>query len=192
MNSCRLRLHRVRLSILKMKYLAFLVLALFALPEGSRGETTYERELKELIQQRDQAVAAASAQINARFKVSAEQLLRRATQAGDAEAANKIKEAFGVEASSTSESVKNLRKQLIGTTWKAVPGTPLRGGLAETLTFTEKCLEPGGYRYEAEKHNSVTITFTGGDKQTMTLAKAGTRLQFTRNKIEYAYELVPE
>jgi hypothetical protein len=88
--------------------------------------------------------------------------------------------------------ITDLRTQLAGTTWKADPAKPKRPGLAETLTFTDKSVEPGGYRYEAEQSTSMTITFARGDKQVMTLAKSGTRLQFSFHDIDGAYELVPK
>lgn len=156
---------------------------------SSYSETPCERDLRQLIEQRDKALADAAAPINTRFKIAAEQLLRRATQAGDLDAANKIKAAMGSDTQATTlEAVTNARKQLAGTTWNAVPGATLRGGLAGTLHFTETTVEPGGYQYKADGR-MVTITFTGGDKQVMTLTKGGKRLQFTYGKKEYAYEM---
>jgi hypothetical protein len=117
---------------------------------------------------------------------------QRPVQANDSDGSGKIKEAPGGAPSKAIEPIKDLRKQLAGTTWNAVPGTSLRGGLAASLTFTEKEVQPGGYRYEVDRHNIVTITFNGGDKQPMTLTKGGTRLQFWQGKTERAYELVPK
>jgi hypothetical protein len=159
----------------------------------ANAESPYERDLKQLIEQRDKAITAATAPIIDRFKANAEQLLRRATQAGDLDAANKIKASIGGGTPvSTTGPIKDLRKQLSGTTWKAVPSKPLRGGFAERLTFTEKTLEPGGYKYEAQSHNAVTVTFTGGDKEIMNLSPDGKRLQFTQGKTDYTYELASE
>jgi hypothetical protein len=50
-----------------------------------------ERELAQLREQRDKAIAAATEPINRRYQTSLEQLLRRATQAADLETANRIK-----------------------------------------------------------------------------------------------------
>lgn len=50
-----------------------------------------ERELAQLREQRDKAIAAATEPINRRYQASLEQLLRRATQANDLDTANKIK-----------------------------------------------------------------------------------------------------
>ena len=73
----------------------FLLLVLPFFAAAVYGESDFERELKQLVEQRDKARAAAIAPIDAKFKVAAEQLLRRATQRGDLEAANKINAAIG-------------------------------------------------------------------------------------------------
>ena len=156
----------------------------------ARGESTYERDLKQIVDQRDKAIAAAAAPIIARAKADAAALMRKATQAGDLDAANKIKEFLGDTTPVVQGGpVKDLKKQLVGTRWKAVPSSPLRGGLAPVLTFTEKSVEPGSYKYEVESHNSVTIIFTGGDRQAMSLAPDGKRLKLAYGKAEFVYEL---
>src|SRR5687768_4372659 len=38
--------------------------------------------------------------------------------------------------------MKNLRKELPGTKWKAVAGAQLKGGLVASMSFTEKTVEP--------------------------------------------------
>ena len=170
-----------------------IAIVLCSLASVAHGESTYERDLKQIIDQRDKAIAAAAAPIIARSKADAAQLLRRATQAGDLDAANKIKEFIGTTTPVVQGGpVKDLRKQLAGTMWKAVPSSPLRGGLAASLTFTEKSVEPGGYKYEVESHNSVTITFTGGDKQVMALAPDGKHLKLTYGKTDFVYELASQ
>jgi hypothetical protein len=158
---------------------------------ASFGDAALERELKLLVEQREKALAAAAAPIDARFKVAADQLLRRATQAGDLDAANKIKAAIdGVLPRGAKDSVKDLRKQLVGTNWKTDPNTPRRPGLPETLTFTDSTIEPNGHRYEVNSHNTLTVIFPKGDKQPMTLTKDGRRLEFTRGGTEHVYEFV--
>ena len=91
----------------------------------------------------------------------------------------------------SAKSAKELKLQLAGTTWKAVPSAPLRGGFAATLNFTEKTVEPGGYSYEADSHNKVTVTFRGGDTQIMQLSQDGKQLKFSYGKGNFVYELVP-
>ncbi len=86
-------------------------------------------------------------------------------------------------------SIKDLRKGLVGTVWIAVPPKPLRGGLAATLSFTDKSVQPGDYDFKITSHNSLFITFTHGDKQVMTLAQDGKHLKFTAGKTNYVYEL---
>ena len=170
-----------------------IAIVLCVLVATSHAESTYERDLKQIIDQRDKAIAAAAVPIIARSKADAEQLLRRATQAGDLDAANKIKAFLGSNSPIVQGGpVKDLRKQLVGTMWKAAPSTPLRGGLAASLTFTEKSVEPGGYRYEVESHNSVTVIFTGGDKQVMALAPDGKHLKLTYGKTDFVYELASQ
>src|SRR5688572_29904440 len=72
-----------------------IAVTLCAFVSAASGESAFERDLKQLIDQRDKAIAAAAAPINTRFNTAAEQLLRRATQSGDLDSANKIKAAMG-------------------------------------------------------------------------------------------------
>src|SRR3954468_21822729 len=105
--------------------MAFCVL-LFVLAPLSPAETPSERELQQLIEQRDKAIAP----IISRFNASAEQLLKRAMQAGDLEAAEKIKaEMANAAVPGTAKTAKELQSQLAGTTWKAGPSATLRPGL---------------------------------------------------------------
>jgi len=177
---------------MKPHILLVITILLCPLIAASYSQSAYERELNQLVEQRDKALAAASSPINARFRASAEQLLRRATQGGDLDAANKIKAALETNIEPAPAAIKDLRKQLGGTTWKSVAGMSLRPGLAETLSFTEKTVEPGDYKYEVDRFNTVIITFKFGDKQVMTLTKGGTRMQLTHGANEHAYELVPK
>ncbi len=83
-----------------------------------------------------------------------------------------------------------LRGRLMGTSWKASPVQPLRGGLAPILTFTEETLAPAGYKYEINDANGVTVYFKRGDTQDMQLSPDGKRLTFTFAEKAYAYELL--
>lgn len=85
-----------------------------------------------------------------------------------------------------------LRKQLAGTSWKATPSQPLRGGLAPVLTFTEETVAPAGYRYDVNANDRITIHFNHGDTQAMLLSPEGQRLTFTFRGNSYAYELIEE
>jgi len=181
-----------------------------ALSSFAFAESDFERELKQLIEQRDKARAAAIAPIDAKFKVAAEQLLRRATQLGDLDSANKIKaaidassglkpatEAPGAHKAANEAPVarevkpaEDFRKQFVGTQWKADPKFGLHPGLKDTLSFTEKSVEPYGYSYESNAKNSVTIIFNKGGRQSMTLTPDGKRLEFTFRNKEHAYDLV--
>jgi len=88
------------------------------------------------------------------------------------------------------QASENLRKRLIGTSWKAAPIQPLRGGLAPILTFTAETLAPEGYRYEVSGADRVTVHFKHGDTQDMQLSADGKRLTFTFAEKDYAYELL--
>ena len=171
--------------------LLLLVFPFFA--AASYGESDFERELKQLVEQRDKARAAAIAPIDAKFKVAAEQLLRRATQLGDLEAANKIKAAIGgALPRGSAKTVASLREYLLRTKWQSDPKAARRPGLPENLTFTEKTIEPGGQAYEIDSPDTLTITFPKGDKQSMTVKNDGKRLEFTFRGKEHAYEVVSE
>jgi hypothetical protein len=80
--------------------------------------------------------------------------------------------------------IKNLRKELPGTKWKAVAGAQLKGGLVASMSFTEKTVEPGGYKYEALS-KSLTMTFTHGAKLELELSKDGKHLEYPRGAIVF-------
>ena len=168
---------------------SFITLSLFALGGAVHGQSAYERDLEQLIEQRDKALAAAAAPIHERFQATAEQMLRRATQAGDLAAATKIQAAIAANVQASRAGIKDLRKELAGTTWKSLPGKPVRPGLGPTFSLTEKDVQPGGYKYDVEKSNTVIITFNQGGTQVMTLAKGGTRLEFSLGAVDYVYEI---
>ena len=71
---------------MKTAPLAIAALLACSLVSSSYGVSDLERELKQLMDERDQAISAATAPITARFKTSAERLLQRALQAGDLDA----------------------------------------------------------------------------------------------------------
>lgn len=176
---------------MKLPRLLILASLVCALAPAAFGESPYERELKDLIEQRDVALKAATAPVNARFKAAAEQLLRRATQNNDLEAANKINAALGLLASATTATspvggLKDLRRQLAGTTWILLANVKPRGGLTNKITFTDKTVDPGNYKYEASR-DSVVVTFNRGGTETLELTKDGLHLQYPKGAV--AYEL---
>ena len=83
-----------------MKYTIVATLIVASIP-CLHAESLFERELKQLRDQRDKAVAAAAEPINRRYQASLEQLLRRATQGNDLETALKIKQEMGNPAATT-------------------------------------------------------------------------------------------
>ena len=84
--------------------LVFLSIALTAI--SGFAESQAERDLKQLTDQRDKAVAAATEPINRRYKTSLEQLLQRAIQSKDLDAAVKIREALGQPAGLVPDTAK--------------------------------------------------------------------------------------
>jgi len=174
---------------MKTTPLAIVALLIGALLSRSYGISDTERELKRLMDERDQAIAAATAPVTARFKTAAQQLLQRAIQLGDLDAANKIRTAIGDETSTQNAlnaagPLKDLRNHIAGTKWKAVPGAILPGGLGQALSFTEKTVEPGNYKYDA-LHDNVTITFNHGGKAVLMLARDGVHLQLPKGPVVY-------
>jgi hypothetical protein len=168
---------------------AISAILLCSLLSSSYGVSDIERELKRLMDERDQAIAEATAPVTARFKTAAEQLLQRALQTGDLDAANKIKTAIGDQASTQNAlnaagPLKDLRNHIAGTKWKAMPNAILPGGLGQNLSFTEKTVEPGNYRYDA-LHDSVTVTFNHGGKAVLMLAHDGVHLQLPKGPMIY-------
>jgi hypothetical protein len=89
--------------------------------------------------------------------------------------------------------VIDLRQELADTSWRATPGQAVRPGLVALLTFNGKDVDPAGYRYEANAHDStVTIFFNHGDTQVMLLTDQGKCLRFTFGGRDYTYDLVPK
>jgi len=154
---------------------------------GARADSEYERELKQLVDRRNSAAAAAAAPINDKFRAEAEQLLRQATQSGNTEAAKRIKAAIEDAAGHPTDEMKDLHKQLVGSTWTAGNPNQMRPGLGATLTFTDTQVNPGGYLYEVDSRNTVTILFKGGDRQVMLLDKDGKQLKLTFGTSDYVY-----
>jgi hypothetical protein len=61
------------------------------------------------------------------------------------------------------------------------------------LNFNENTVEPAGYRYEIDHHDStVRIFFNHGDTQLMLLTNDGRRLRFTFESRDYVYELTAQ
>lgn len=96
------------------------------------ADSTYERELKRLSEQRDKEVAAAVAPIQKRFQAAAEQLLRRATQAGDLDAANRIKAQLVASPHSAEPSLKQI---IENSRWDWFNSAEPAGAPAAAITF---------------------------------------------------------
>ena len=88
------------------------------------ADSQFGTELKQLQDQREKALAAATEPVNRRHQAALESLLRRATQANDLDAALKIKEelqklgsAAPPPGSVSGVTVESLTNRLIGTKW---------------------------------------------------------------------------
>ena len=77
---------------MKHTYAATALLIAIVSASHAIAESSYERDFKQLKQQRDKALATAAEPIDRRYKDSLEQLLRRATQSNDLAAAVTIKQ----------------------------------------------------------------------------------------------------
>lgn len=87
-----------------MKTITILVSLNFAFGAVSAvaADSPFERDLKQLTEQREKALATAVDPINRRYQASLDQLLQRATQAKDLDAAVKIREALAEVGSSAA------------------------------------------------------------------------------------------
>lgn len=124
-----------------MRYSAtFSLFVVLASAPLAAEEPQYERDLKTLIEQRDKAVAAAVEPINRRYQTALEQLLRKATQANELEAALKIKAKLDSVPSAAQpakpkpKTAEELKEYLDGTTWIIAHGSPDAKG-SQTVTF---------------------------------------------------------
>ena len=94
------------------------------------AQSQYERELNQLNQERDKALLTATEPVYRRYRVSLEQLLRKATQANDLDAAVKIKAQFSAIPATAQlgkpkpKTADELKDFLHGTTWNIANGSP--------------------------------------------------------------------
>ena len=134
------------------------------------AETSFERELKQLQEQRDKAIASAAEPINRRYQTSLEQLLRHTTQANDLETAVKIKAELQnlqatVSASSTASPTAS-KAEYVDTEWTW--GDPTKKDSQHTVKFLRSAKATGPYgetwTYKAITLNTIEIS--QNDKQT--------------------------
>ena len=156
------------------------------------GETDTARDLKQLQEQRDKAVAAATEPITRRYAVSLEVLLRRAMQANDLDTANAARgelQKLGITASSTGsgagtalgatdEAKRNaLRTLLRDSKWKI----PSNGGsirLHADGTTTASWHGRTG-KWKVTGLNTVEASFTNsGSEQKGKIDDAATTISF--------------
>jgi hypothetical protein len=100
------------------------IIILFGSSFAVSADSDMLRNLKQLKEQRDQAVAAAIEPINRRYQTSLEQLLRRATQGNDLDLALKIKAEIQAVTSETTAppaidfALTPVEKAVAGTRWQ--------------------------------------------------------------------------
>jgi len=151
-----------------MNHIPALTLALALLPPVLHAESAYDREVQQLTEQRDKAAAAAVEPINRRYQSSLEQLLKRATQAGDLDAAVKIKALLDpLSAGSSTDSEAQLRTALTSAKWS------WEGVGKDTITFTksgEAKLSNSTSAYKISGQRKITLTSkVSGRTATLTL-----------------------
>lgn len=120
------------------------------------AQSSYERELAQLKDQRDQAKAAVVEPIERRYQAALEQLVRRATQAGDLEGALKVKEEL--DRFPSSSDPRNTPLELIGI-WEVYDQVSKGGAMREfkpngKLVSTDP---PGGHW--AINGNKLIVTY---------------------------------
>jgi hypothetical protein len=128
--------------------LPFILAALIAVPT-TFAESTYEREMKQLRDQRDKAVADATKALNARYQQSLDLVYRRALQAKDPTAA-----ALKTEL----ETLGPLRPAPL--TPAAPP--PAASSLPRTMVGTWKVVHIGDHREKWEIKEDGTCAITPG------------------------------
>jgi hypothetical protein len=104
-------------------------MAIFAMP--AFAETDLARELKQVHEQREKAIAAAVEPINQKYKVTLEQMLRRVTQATDLDTAVAIKEELShLSGGTTTDVHTELAHALTNGAW-----TWFGGGMRTSMVF---------------------------------------------------------
>jgi hypothetical protein len=95
--------------------------SLILLVTAVRAESPSERDLKQLKEQYDKTIAVTIEPHSKRYKASLEQLLKRATQANELDAAIKIREQLATlsepVATSSKLTKQQLQRKLSDTTW---------------------------------------------------------------------------
>lgn len=153
-------------------------LVLLALvPHPLFGQGAYDRELKELTEERDRALASASEPINRRYKASLEQLLRKATQNNDLQAALKIDEALRtlgrtIPAGAIADPTGK---------WKWTSGRIIT--IQSDGKFTVDKGGGGTWRWKNPKKGEFTLTWDKGDYvDTLVISADGAGISGSNNK----------
>lgn len=137
---------------MKLPSIAFTALILST--SALYAQSQFDRELSQLREQRDKAIATAADPINRRYQTSLEQLLRKATQSNDLESAVKIQnELKGIK---PTLLFIELRTAIEGTEW-----TWERQGVRESMTFGKDGVLKHQFftgKWEIIKPRSVRIT----------------------------------
>lgn len=160
-------------TIIATATLAILLLA------SAAAQTDSARELKQLQDQREKAISAATDPINRRYTATLEQLLRRAVQSNDTETANRIRaelQKFGVTASAvgagsssllgqTDEVKRNaLRTHLRDSKWK-LGGNKSFELHADGSTTASWHGRKGGWKVTGPNTAEISITNSGAPRK---------------------------
>lgn len=156
----------------------------------AKAESSFERDLATLLEQREKAIIAANTPIHERLHKSLERLLGLALNAKDAEAAYKIRQVMNLSERVGSGDLLSVRYPLRGSFWKVPSGSPVRPGLSGELTFQDVTVMSGDLKYLLTRENEVIILFNRGDTQSMKLDASGMRLEFQFKGPAYRYDLM--
>ncbi len=125
-----------------MNRLIWIIVATALSPSSLIAASQFETELAQLRNQREKAIAAANEPINRRYRELLEQLLKRATQANDLDAAIKIRDALSRAPATTKADLVAL---LTSGRWDWFSSADF-SGTAYNLSFAadNRCtIEPG-------------------------------------------------
>ena len=142
--------------------LSFLSTTLFA--SSVFGESPIERELAQVAEQRDKALAAAADPIQRKYHATLEQLLRRAMKANDLDAALKIKNELKKLPRTDGDQRNDLANSLRGSKWTWEPPNGF-----VTFDASGKMTASAGWScsWEVTAPKTVTLSSTNSGKTTL-------------------------
>lgn len=164
-----------------MTKLAAPLLAAILFQCSAFAESQFDRDLKQLQDQHDKAVAAATEPLHRRYKEGLDKLLRYATQANDLDAAVKIKAemvklGFAATAEAGAPAIPNFTEKLLkqAWTWTSHPGGRDRLEFGRDGSVTHNGWKDA--TWVIKKPNTVIITM-GASSATLRFNDAMTKFE---------------